>query len=43
MDEEARLREKSMLEYEIKEIEEAALKEGEVRRLTEEEISLLKT
>lgn len=33
MDEEARLREKSMLEYEIKEIEEAALKEGEEEEL----------
>lgn len=33
MDEEARLREKSILEYEIKEIEEAALKEGEEEEL----------
>ena len=33
MDEEARLREKSMLEYEVKEIEEAALKEGEEEEL----------
>ncbi|MGI6041655.1 MAG: DNA repair protein RecN [Candidatus Alectryocaccobium sp.] len=33
MDEEARLRERSMLEYEIKEIEEAALKEGDEEEL----------